>query len=277
MIRFSFALPWVLFVLLLGCHSEPDDAESIVLATTTSTYDTGLLDALLPMFTARTGIAVKPIAVGTGAALEMGRRGSADVVLVHAPAAEEQYVRSGDIGEAELVMANDFLIVGPPADPARVGAAVDVLDAMRRISTGGVFFSRGDGSGTEKMELELWLRAGIRVHDVERREESGQGMAATLYMTSERNAYTLTDRGTWLALRDRIVSVPLFEDHDELKNTYHAYVVDPERHPEVDVAGARALVAFFASDPAQQVIADFGRARYGQPLFIPRDAIRAEP
>ena len=96
-------------------------------------------------------------------------------------------------------------------------------------------------------------------------------------MTSERNAYTLTDRGTWLALRDRIVSVPLFEDHDELKNTYHAYVVDPERHPEVDVAGARALVAFFASDPAQQVIADFGRARYGQPLFIPRDAIRAEP
>ena len=245
---------------------------SIVLATTTSTYDTGLLDVLLPMFTARTGIPVKPIAVGTGAALEMARRGEADAVLVHAPAAERVYVARGDITEAQLVMANDFLIVGPPDDPAGVRGAADAVSAFRRIAASGQFFSRGDGSGTEKMELELWQMAGIDPTTIAR-EETGQGMGATLYMASERAAYTLTDRGTYLALQHRIASVPLLEAGKELRNVYHAYVVNPQRHAEVDAAGGRALVGFFASAEAQSVIARFGRERFGRPLFAPRDAL----
>ena len=259
--------------MIAACGEADTPAErSIVLATTTSTYDTGLLDVLLPMFAERTGIEVKPIAVGTGAALDMARRGAADAVLVHSPAAEREFVASGDITGAQLIMANDFLIVGPPADPAGVRGAPDVLEAMRRVAASGEFFSRGDGSGTEKMELELWQKAGIDPTSI-RREETGQGMGATLYMTSERAAYTLTDRGTYLALRKRLASVPLFDRGSELINVYHAYIVNPERHPAVDAAGGRALVAFFASAEAQNVIADFGRERFGRPLFAPRDSL----
>src|SRR3954470_1532625 len=169
-------------MLLLGSTPVPAQQRvgEIILATTTSTQDTGLLDSLLPMFRHETGIEVKPIAVGTGAALEMARRGDADAVLVHAPEAERSYVESGDLIEGRRIMHNDFLIIGPKADPAHVRGSKDAAAAMKAIAMTGSFVSRGDGSGTEKKELELWKAAGVSPASVALREETGQGMGATL-------------------------------------------------------------------------------------------------
>ena len=241
----------------------------MVLATTTSTQDSGLLDSLLPVFRGWSGIEVKVIAVGSGAALAMARTGDADAVLVHAPEAERHYVESGDLVEGRRIMHNDFLIVGPADDPAGAGGAGDLATAMRRIAAAGPFISRGDGSGTEKKELELWKAAGVAPAKVHRREETGQGMGATLLVASERRGYTLTDRGTYLALRERLDLIPLAEGDPKLRNVYHAYVVNPSRHRKVKRAEARALVEFLASAPAQAMIGTFGQSRFGQPLFFP--------
>jgi tungstate transport system substrate-binding protein len=181
-------------------------AASIILATTTSTQDSGLLDSLLPRFRGATGIEVEVIAVGTGAALDMARRGNADAVLVHAPASEREYVASGDLTGGRLVMHNDFLLVGPPDDPAHVRRARGVSAAMRAIAEIGPFVARGDGSGTEKMELTLWKAAGINPGAVRRRESTGQGMGATLNIADAHRGYTLTDRATYLALKPRLSS-----------------------------------------------------------------------
>jgi tungstate transport system substrate-binding protein len=241
----------------------------IVLATTTSTQDSGLLDSLLPIFRDGTGIGVKVIAVGSGAALAMARTGDADAVLVHAPEAERPLVESGDLVEGRRIMHNDFLIVGPAGDPARAGAAGDLAGAMRGLAAAGSFISRGDGSGTEKKELELWKAAGVDPAKVTRREEAGQGMGATLLIASERRGYTLTDRGTYLALRERLDLVPLVEGDPTLLNVYHAYVVNPAKHRKVKPGEARAFVEFLASEPAQALIGTFGKSRFGQPLFYP--------
>jgi tungstate transport system substrate-binding protein len=248
----------------------------MVLATTTSTQDSGLLDSLLPVFRGGSGIEVKVIAVGSGAALAMARTGDADAVLVHAPEAERPYIESGDLVEGRRIMHNDFLIVGPPDDPAGAGGAAEFAAGMRRIAAAGPFIARGDGSGTEKKELELWKAAGVEPAKVDRREETGQGMGATLLVASERRGYTLTDRGTYLALRGRLDLVPLVEGDPRLLNVYHAYVVNPARHPKVKPDEARAFVEFLASKPAQAMIGAFGKARFGQPLFFP-DAVKALP
>jgi tungstate transport system substrate-binding protein len=260
--------------LLLGISLLPGpparaQARDMVLATTTSTQDSGLLDSLLPVFRAGSGIEVKVIAVGSGAALGMARTGDADAVLVHAPEAERPYVESGDLVEGRRIMHNDFLIAGPAADPARAGAAGDLAAAMRKIAAAGPFISRGDGSGTEKKELELWKAAGVEPAMVHRREETGQGMGATLVVASERRGYTLTDRGTYLALRERLDLIPLVEGDPTLLNVYHAYVVNPAKHRKVKPGEARALVAFLASEPAQTIIGSFGKGRFGRPLFFP--------
>jgi tungstate transport system substrate-binding protein len=241
----------------------------LILATTTSTQDSGLLDSIMPVFFDRTGIQVKIIAVGTGAALEMARRGDADAVLVHAPAAERRYVQSGDLVEGRLVMHNDFLIAGPPADPAGIRGLKDPARAMARIAAAAPFIARGDGSGTEKKELELWKLAGIDPRTVHHREETGQGMGATLLVAEQRQGYTLTDRATFLALGERLTLVPLVEGEASLLNVYHAYVVNPARHPGVRLREARAFVAFMVAPATQRLIGDFGRARFGQPLFYP--------
>jgi tungstate transport system substrate-binding protein len=198
----------------------------------------------------------------------MARTGDADAVLVHAPEAERPYVESGDLVEGRRIMHNDYLVVGPAEDPARIGGA-DLESAMRRIAAAGPFISRGDGSGTEKKELELWSAAGVAPAGIRRREETGQGMGATLLVASERGGYTLTDRGTYLALRERLELVPLLEGDPRLLNVYHAYVVNPARHPKVKPREARAFVEFLASKPAQALIGTFGEARFGQPLFFP--------
>jgi tungstate transport system substrate-binding protein len=245
---------------------------AITLATTTSTQDTGLLDSLIPMFKRQTGIDVKAIAVGTGAALEMARRGDADAVLVHAPQAEAAYVQSGDLIGGRLIMHNDFLILGPAGDPAHVREAQGLPARMRAIAAGGSFVSRGDGSGTEAKELALWKAAGISPGSLSRREETGQGMGATLLVADARQTYTLSDRGTYLAFKDRITLVPLVEGDPTLRNIYHAYVVNPGKHPTVRRSEARRFVEFLVDPKVQRWIGQFGRAKFGEPLFVP-DAV----
>ena len=241
----------------------------IILATTTSTQDTGLLDSLLPIFQRESCIRVKPIAVGTGAALEMARRGDADAVLVHAPEAEKAYVESGDLIDGRLIMHNDFLIIGPASDPAHVRGKRDASQAMKAIAAGGSFVSRGDGSGTEKKELALWKAAGVSPASLPKREETGQGMGATLLIAEARQTYTLTDRGTYLAFKERLSLVPLVEGDPVLRNIYHAYVVNLGKHPAAHRTEAARFVRFLTEPKTQQWIGEFGRARFGQPLFVP--------
>ena len=242
---------------------------SIVLATTTSTQDTGLLDVLVPRFEKERGIEVKVIAVGTGAALRMAATGDVDAVLVHAPEAEHRYVLSGDLVDGRRIMHNDFVIVGPADDPAGIRQLASLSDVMRAIATRGEFISRGDESGTHLQELSLWDAARIVPRSLPRREETGQGMGATLIVADQRRGYTLTDRGTFLALRQRLALVILFQGHPRLHNVYHAYAVNPAKHPKVRQADARAFIDFLVSGPTQQAIAVFGRDRYGESLFFP--------
>jgi tungstate transport system substrate-binding protein len=248
----------------------------IILATTTSTDDSGLLDSLLPMFREATGIAVKPIAVGTGAALEMARRGDADAVLVHAPESERAYIESGDLIDGRRIMYNDFLVIGPAADPARVKGK-PIVDAMEAIGKHGSFVSRGDASGTEKKELALWKAAGITPASIGRREETGQGMGATLLVAEQRQTYTLTDRATYLAFKDRLTLVPLVEGDPMLRNIYSAYSVNPGKHPAVKRSAAVRFVKYLTEPEVQEWIGRFGVQQWGEPLFHPNPTVLHSP
>ena len=242
---------------------------AIILATTTSTQDSGLLDVLVPRFEKESGIEVKVIAVGSGAALRMGARGDADVILVHAPAAEGPYVQAGDLIDGRGVMHNDFVIVGPSEDPAGVLRLTSVGEVMRAIAARGIFVSRGDDSGTYTQELTLWAAARIDPRSVTRREEAGQGMGATLNVADQKRAYTLTDRGTYLSLRRRLGLVMLFQGDTALRNVYHVYAVNPARHRGVKHVEARTFIDFLVSDPIQRAIAAFKRDEFGESLFFP--------
>lgn len=261
---------WVLGLVALHLAAAPLAAQDqeIVLATTTSTMDSGLLDSLLPMFEKETGVAVKPIAVGTGAALQMARRGDADAVLVHAPEVERGYVESGDLIDGRRVMYNDFLIVGPASDPAGVKGK-PLADAMKAIAAEGSFVSRGDGSGTETKELALWKAAGVAPASLERREETGQGMGATLLVAEQRQTYTLTDRATYLAFEDRLTLVPLVEGDPILRNLYSVYTVNPGKHPAAKRRPALRFVRYLTEPAVQEWIGRFGTSRWGEPLFHP--------
>ncbi len=256
---------------LLTARPPVRQSAEVLLATTTSTRDAGLLDSLLPVFERRTGLKVKVIAVGSGQALEMGRRGDADVVLAHAPDAERALADSGYFLRRRLVMHNDFLLVGPASDPAGLRGMNEAVAAMRRIAERrGLFVSRGDRSGTHLLEQKLWRLAGIRLpSEGEWYVESGQGMAATLQMTDQKRAYTISDRATYLAWRDKLQLVPLTEGDTLLYNVYHVMEVNPRNAPRLNVAGGRALADFFVSPEAQAFIAQFGRSRFGQSLFVP--------
>ena len=258
-------------VLAAACGGSDDDPGTMILATTTSTYDSGLLDEIVPRFEEETGIKVKVIAVGTGAALRMAGEGNADAVLVHAPEAEAPYIASGDLVSGRLVMTNDFVIVGPPDDPAAAASAPDLPAAIAAIAVDGRFISRGDDSGTHKKELALWVSAGIDPAAVPR-EETGQGMGATLTIASERRAYTLTDRATYLALRDVLDLAVLVEGDVSLLNVYHVYVVNPDRHEGVAAPQAEAFVAFLVEPEMQALIARFRAEEFGRSLFTPAAA-----
>ena len=249
--------------------SDAQSNSSIILATTTSTQDSGLLDVLVPRFESEHGIRVKVIAVGTGAALRMAATGDADAVLVHAPAAEQRYVDSGDLVDGRLVMHNDFVIVGPDTDPARVREWSSVAEVMRAIAARGVFVSRGDESGTHSQELALWAAARVDPRSLNRREETGQGMGATLSVADQKLAYTLTDRATYLSLRPRLRLVIVFQGDASLRNVYHVYAVNDTKHPKANRGAARAFIDFLVSAPIQRAIADFKRQEFGQSLFVP--------
>lgn len=257
-----------------GCKEQPKApaaepaVKDVILATTTSTVDTGLLDVLVPRFEEQSGYNVKMIAVGTGQALAMGERGEADVLLVHAPTAERKLVEAGIGVNYRLVMHNDFIIVGPPEDPAGIKGKPSV-EAFRAIAgTKAMFVSRGDDSGTHKKELAVWKEAGITPAG-NWYQESGQGMGATLLMASEKRAYTLTDRGTYLAQRANLRLAILSEGDRSLLNIYHVMQVNPKKFAKVNAEGARAFVEFMVAPETQEIIADFGRDRFGGPLFIP--------
>jgi len=252
----------------------PAQAQEVLLATTTSTRDAGLLDSLLPVFERRTRYKVKVIAVGSGQALEMGRRGDADVVLSHAPDAERVLADSGYFVRRRLVMHNDFLVVGPPGDPAGLRGMNDAVAAMKRLAAAGALFvTRGDRSGTHLLEQKLWQLAGVQLPGAGGwYVESGQGMAATLQMADQKRAYTITDRATYLAWRDKLQLVPVVEGDALLYNVYHVMEVNPRTAPRGNAAGARALADFFVSPEAQAMIREFGKARFGQSLFMP-DAV----
>lgn len=258
-------------MILVSVRPTVQQSKQVLLATTTSTRDAGLLDSLLPVFERRTGLKVKVIAVGSGQALEMGRRGDADVVLAHAPDAERILADSGYFLRRRLVMHNDFLVVGPARDPAGLRGMNDAVAAMRRSAERrGLFISRGDRSGTHLLEQKLWRLAGIRLpSEGEWYVEAGQGMAATLQMADQKRAYTISDRATYLAWRDRLELVPLAEGDTLLYNVYHVMDVNPRNAPRLNAEGGRALSDFFVSPEAQALIAEFGRARFGQSLFVP--------
>ena len=250
--------------------SSASQSPDVILATTTSTRDAGLLDSLLPVFERQTRYRVKVIAVGSGQALAMGRRGDADVVLSHAPEAERTLVDSGYFVRRRLVMHNEFLVVGPAADPAGVRGLSDPVAAFQRIAGAhAAFVSRGDQSGTHQREQQLWkLAAGSAPRDGWY-VESGQGMGATLQLADEKRAYTLTDRATYLAWRDKLQLVPMVEGDSLLYNVYHVLELNPKNAARVNLAGGRALAEFFVAAETQALIAGFGKARFGQSLFVP--------
>ena len=255
----------VLFLTMVNMAWADSDSP-LRLATTTSTENSGLLDVLMPEFEKDSGYQVHVIAVGTGKALRMGRDGDVDVMLVHAPAAEKEFVTQDHGLVRHAIMYNDFVIVGPASDPAGI-AGSKVNDALQMLSRSkSTFVSRGDDSGTHKKELRLWVDAGLVSEGLWYRE-AGQGMGKVLQMASELQAYTLTDRGTWLALHKKLDLKLLVEGDERLHNPYGMIAVNPEHYPDTNQQGANALIEWMVSSKAQKLIAAFKVD--GQPLFKP--------
>jgi tungstate transport system substrate-binding protein len=255
----------------VACAGAKDT--DLILATTTSTQDSGLLDVLLPLFEEESGYEVKAIAVGSGAALAMARSGDADVLLVHSPAAEQELVDEGFGIDRTRIMYNDFVVVGPPSDPAGIRGLTSTAEALAAIAASGApFLSRGDDSGTHAKERALWAIAGMEVPRGQGwYAETGQGMGATLTVAQESDAYTLTDRATWLSGADPDRLPILVEGDPDLFNVYHVITVNPDQFPDLDLntAGAEAFRQFLVGEQAQEIIATFGADEFGQPLFVP--------
>jgi tungstate transport system substrate-binding protein len=250
---------------------------NLILATTTSTQDSGLLDVLVPMFQEQTGYTVKTVAVGTGEALKMGEEGNADVLLVHAPSSEVTFMDGGSGKDRFLVMHNDFILVGPADDPAKI-KGLEPKDAFVAIyNAGAPFVSRGDDSGTNKKELDFWKKAQLdpKTEKPAWYIETGSGMGASLTVASEKGAYILTDRATYLANKDKLQLEILLEGNSALLNIYHVITVNPDKWPKVNYDGAMAFARFMTNRATQEVIGKFGVDKFGQPLFIP-DANKAD-
>ena len=256
-------------ILCVPGPAELPAPKAITLATTTSTVDTGLLDLLIPRFEDQTGYGVKVVSVGSGKALEMGANGAADALLTHAPDAEKVVVQKCYVINYRPVMYNDFIIAGPPTDPAGIRGTESAADAFGTIAvTHSPFVSRGDGSGTNLKELQIWTDLCI-VPSGPWYRTTGRGMAETLLAASDAGAYTLTDRGTYLAMKRNINLSVMVVGDPQLLNIYHVMQVNPQQFPNVNAAGAQAFVDFMVSPETQRLIGDFGRTIYGQPLFVP--------
>jgi tungstate transport system substrate-binding protein len=249
---------------------------NLILATTTSTQDSGLLDVLVPMFEQQSGFKVQTVAVGSGAAIKMGQEGNADVLLVHSPAAEKVFMTDGWGKDRVLVMHNDFILVGPASDPAQIKGK-GPKDAFVAIATAGdadpakvLFIARADKSGTSTKELDFWKKAEL---DPAGKKpawyvETGQGMGATLTIASEKGGYTLTDRATFLANKDKLQLEILLEGNNAFLNVYHVISIDTAKWPKVNYDGATAFIKFLTDPTTQEVIGKFGLEKYGQALFV---------
>ena len=257
-------------LVLLGIAPVWAAPRSLILATTTSTQDSGLLDILIPLFEKESGYIVKTIAVGSGQAMAMGKKGEADVLLVHSPDDENKIMAEGFGTSRQLVMHNDFIIVGPAGDAARIRTVKSSADAVRNISrTGALFLSRGDNSGTHAKEKKLWKSANINPEGQKWYQQTGLGMGETLNVAAEKKGYTLADRGTYLALRKTLGLEILMQGDPSLLNVYHVIDVNPAKWPKVNAAGAKAFAGFMVSPKVQAIIGTFGVAKYGAPLFFP--------
>ncbi len=244
--------------------------KSIILATTTSTQDSGLLDVLIPVFEKKTGYFVKTIAVGSGQAMAMGKKGEADVLLVHSPAAEKKFMEEGNGINRRIVMHNDFIIVGPPNDSAGIKGLRSASEAFQKMaSTGSLFLSRGDNSGTHAKEKGIWKKTGVPYEGQKWYQQTGLGMGQTLNVAAEKKGYTLADRGTYLALKKNLGLDILVEGDPILLNIYHVIQVNPAKWPKVNAAGAKAFADFMVSKKVQKIIKTFGVDKFGSPLFFP--------
>ena len=257
-------------MLVLSATMASVQQKFIVIASTTSTEQSGLFGHILPRFTQKTGVEVRVVAQGTGQALKTGENGDADVVFVHDPAAEKKFVEAGHGVEHRQVMYNDFVIVGPKGDPAKIGGSKDVVDAYKKIAAAKApFASRGDNSGTHAAELRLWKAAGVDVKTAGAGwyRETGSGMGPTLNTASGMNAYALTDRGTWLNFKNRGELTILVEGDQRLFNQYGVMLVNPQKHPHVKVAEGRAFIDWITSKEGQDAIAAY--KINGEQLFFP--------
>jgi tungstate transport system substrate-binding protein len=260
-------------ILLTACGGVTPTAApanpNLILATTTSTQDSGLLDVLVPLFQEQTGYTVQTIAVGTGEALKMGEEGNADVLLVHAPSSEVTFMDGGNGKERSLVMHNDFIIVGPAGDPAGI-KDLGPREAFAAIYTSAAsFVSRGDDSGTHRKEVDFWKKTELEPAGQGWYIETGQGMGASLTVASEKGAYILTDRATYLANKDNLDLEILLEGDQALLNVYHVITVNPDKSTKINYDGALAFAKFLTDPGTQEVISQFGVDKYGQPLFYP--------
>jgi tungstate transport system substrate-binding protein len=244
--------------------------KAVILATTTSTQDSGLLDTLIPIFEKKTGYFVKTIAVGSGQAMAMGQKGEADVLLVHSPEAEKKFVEEGYGVNRRLIMHNDFIIVGPPGDPAGIRGMKKASEAFKKIAdSGSIFMSRGDNSGTHAKEKTIWKATDVKYEGEKWYQQTGLGMGLTLNVASEKKGYTLTDRGTYLALKKNLGLDILVEGDAILLNIYHVIEVNPKKWPKVNAPGGKAFADFMVSKGTQGIIKTFGVEKFGSPLFFP--------
>jgi tungstate transport system substrate-binding protein len=258
----------LLAIVVAGCKAE-QPSKSITLATTTSTRDSGLLDALLPVFRKQTGIEVKVVAVGSGQALELGRRGDADVLLTHSPAAEDKFMAEGSGVDRRAVMYNDFILIGPPGDPAQVKGKKSIAEAFATIAKEQArFVSRGDESGTHQAERRIWKQADVKPEG-QWYLQAGAGMGQVIRMADEKRGYTLSDRGTFLAQRKGLDLAILVEGDPLLRNDYSVTLVNPEKHPHVRHDDAKRFADFLVDPETQKLIGQFGVEQFGEPLFFP--------
>ena len=259
----------VVFCMMPAIAAGPQQ-KNIILATTTSTQDSGLLDVLLPIFEKTTGYFVKTTAVGSGQAMAMGQKGEADVLLVHSPEAEKRFMADGYGVNRRLVMHNDFIIVGPRTDPAGIKGSRSSIEAFRKIAAANaVFMSRGDNSGTNAKEKSIWKAAGINPEGQKWYQQTGLGMGQTLGVAAEKKTYTLADRGTYLALKKNLGLDILVEGDAALLNIYHVIEVNSAKWPKVNAEGAKAFAKFIVSKKTQEIVKKFGVDKYGSPLFFP--------
>ena len=255
---------------VLFAPSVYSQQKNIILATTTSTQDSGLLDVLIPIFEKKTGYFVKTIAVGSGQAMAMGQKGEADVLLVHSPAAEKKFVADGYGINRQLIMHNDFIIVGSSTDKAKIKGMKSAAEAFKKIAaTQSLFLSRGDNSGTHSKEKAIWNAAAVKYEGEKWYQQTGLGMGQTLNVASEKKAYTLADRGTYLALKKNLDLDILAEGDAILLNIYHVIEVNPVKFPKVNTPGGKAFADFMVSRETQDIIKTFGVDKFGSPLFFP--------